>query len=130
MKKKMIETSSFYTSVPSYDIWFLRYQLKQTDFLCHLGPFFALLRPPPLAAPKDENIKKLKTPGDIILHKCAKNHDYMLYCSWDMARDTCNCCFSFWAIFHLLTHSKKKKKKKEKTFRDVIILHMCTIDYD
>ena len=137
MKKKMIETSSFYTSVPSYDIWFLRYQLKQTDFLCHLGPFFALLRPPPLTAPKDENIKKLKTPGDIIiLHKCAKNHDYMLYCSWDMACDTCNCCFSFWAIFWPftpLTAQKikiSKKKKKKKTSGDVIILHMCTINYD
>ena len=29
----------------SYDIWFLRYQLQQTDFFCHLGAFFALLPP-------------------------------------------------------------------------------------
>ena len=29
-----------------------------------------------------------KTPGDIIiLHKCTKHHDPMLYCSWDMASD-------------------------------------------
>ena len=27
------------------------------------------------------------------------NHDHILYCSWDMARETCNCYFSFWAIF-------------------------------
>ena len=41
-----------------------------------------------------------KTPGDIIIpHKCTKNHDHMLYCSWNMAHDRCNCCFSFWAIF-------------------------------
>ena len=41
-----------------------------------------------------------KIPGDIIvLHKCTKNHDYMLYCSRDKACDRCNCCFSFWAIF-------------------------------
>ena len=31
----------------------------------------------------------------IILHKCAKNYDHMVYCSWDMARDRWNCCFSF-----------------------------------
>ena len=44
--------------------------------------------------------KKKKTTGDIIIwDKCTKNHDHMLYCSWDMARDGCNCYFSFWAIF-------------------------------
>ena len=44
---------------------------------------------------KNEN----KFVGDIImLHMCTKNHDHML-CSWDMARDTCNCYFSYWAIF-------------------------------
>ena len=39
--------------------------------------------------------KKKKKSGDIILHKCTKNHDHMLYCSWDMERDRCNCYFSF-----------------------------------
>ena len=24
---------------------------------------------------------------------------HMLYCSWDMVHDRCDCCFSFWAIF-------------------------------
>ena len=34
-----------------------------------------------------------KTLGDIIiLYKCTKNHDHILYCSWDMAGDRCNCC--------------------------------------
>ena len=41
-----------------------------------------------------------KTPQDTnILHKCTKNHDRRLYCSWDMARDGCNCYLSFWVIF-------------------------------
>ena len=41
-----------------------------------------------------------KIPGHfIILHKCTKDHDHMLYCSWDMTRDGCNCYFSFWPIF-------------------------------
>ena len=48
-------------------------------------------------------------------------HDYLLYCSWDMGRDRCNCCFSFWAIFCPFTPvtaqrmiiSKKWKKTLE-----------------
>ena len=59
--------------------------------------FFALL---PLWQPEKWKLQKSeKTPGDIILNKCTKNHDHVLYCSWDMAHDTCNWYFSFWAIF-------------------------------
>ena len=49
---------------------------------------------------KNQNFKKLKKiPGDIIiLQKCIKNHDHMLYCSLDMACNRCN-YFSFRAIF-------------------------------
>ena len=78
-----------------------------------------------------------KTPGDsIILHKCTKNQDHMLYCSWDMARDRCNCYFSFWTIFcpsTPLNSPKNKnltKKKKKKKPGDVIILHKCTKNYN
>ena len=55
----------------------------------------------PLTCPKNKNFTKMRiTPGDnIILHKCTKNHDHMLHCSWDMVCDGCNCYFSFWAIF-------------------------------
>ena len=54
-----------------------------------------------------------KTPGDIIiLHKCNKNHDHMLFCSWDMACDKCNCYFSFWVIFCPYTTQKTKILKK------------------
>ena len=53
----------------------------------------------PLRTKKSKFWKNEKTPGDIIfLHKCTKNHDYMLHCSWDMARDGCN-YISFWVIF-------------------------------
>ena len=44
--------------------------------------------------------KKNQAPGDIIiLHKCIKNHNHMLYCSWDIMCDRCNYYSSFWAIF-------------------------------
>ena len=94
--KKLLEILSFtqvYHKWQSYDIWFLRYELQQTDFFGHLWPFFALL------PPKNEKITKLKkkkTPGDIIiLYKCSKNHDHRLYCSWGMVCAGCNCYFSF-----------------------------------
>ena len=46
----------------------------------HFGPFFAL--PPPPNNPKNQNFEKMRQmPGDIILHKCTKNHDHMLHCS-------------------------------------------------
>ena len=54
----------------------------------------------PLTAQKMKISQKMKrTTGDvIILHQCTKNHDHMLYCSWDMVCDGCT-YFSFWAIF-------------------------------
>ena len=70
---------------------------------------------------KNQNFEKMNTkPADItILHKCTKNHDHMLYCSWDMVCDRCNCYFSFWGIFCPFTplttlKIKMKKKKNEK----------------
>ena len=100
--------------------------------LNHFLPFY------PTNSPKNGNIyKKMKTPGDIIiLHKCTKTQDHRLHCSWDMVRDGCNCCFSFWAIFALLppvTAEKMKtsKKKKEKKIPgDIIILNKCTKNHD
>ena len=50
-----------------------------------------------------------------------------------MARDGCNSYFSFWAIFTPITAQKIKmitKKKKKKTPEDIIILHMCTKNFD
>ena len=64
-----------------------------------------------------------KTAGDvIILHKCTKNYDHKVYCSWDMAHDKFNCYFSFWAIlcpFNPLTAQKFKISKKWKKHLDI-----------
>ena len=46
----------------------------------HFGLIFALLPPPPQKDSKFEKMKK--TPEDIIiLHKCTKNRDHILYSS-------------------------------------------------
>ena len=82
----------------------------------------------PLTAQKmniSKNEKKTfqKTPGDMIsLHKCIKNHDHMLYCSWDMEYVRCNCYFLFWAIFcpfTLLTARKMKTSEKWKKHLEI-----------
>ena len=108
-----------YNSVPKImiicytfpEIWHI------TDVLIfHFGPFCALL---PLQQLEKSKFKKMKkVPEDIIiLRKCTKNHDHMLYCSGDMACVRCNSYFSFWVIFFPftpLTAWKIKIKKNEK----------------
>ena len=81
----------------------------------------------PLTTQKVKILKKWKKPfyiilqKKIILHQCTKNHDHMLYCSWDMASDRCNCYFSFWTIFcpftPFIAQKIKIKKKWKKGWR-------------
>ena len=102
-----------YNKWQSYDVWFLRYEAWQTEFFVILDQFL------PSYPPKNQYLEKIKkTTGDIInLHKCTENHNHMLYCSWDMVRNRCNSCFSFWAIFcpfNPLTAQKSKILKKWK----------------
>ena len=100
--------------------------------LDHLLPFYLPNNP------EKQNFEKMKkTPGDIIiLHKYTKNHDHMLYFPCNTTRDRCN-YFSFWAFFALLplwqpkkSKFSKRKKKMKKTLEYIIILHMCTNNYD
>ena len=41
----------------------------------------------------------------------------MLYCSWDMMHDRCNCYFSFWAIFCHFTPVTARKMKISKKWK-------------
>ena len=87
-----------YHKLQSY-VWVLRYEAWKTEFFCSFGPSFALL---PHQQPKKSKFWKNeeKNPGGvIILHMWTKNHDHILYCSWDMEHDGCNIYFSFWDIF-------------------------------
>ena len=90
----------------------------------------------PSKSPKNQNFwKNEKSPGNIvILQMCTKNYDQMMYGSWGMVCDRCNCYFSFGAIFcpfTFLTAQKIKILKKMKNIPgDIIILHMCNKNYD
>ena len=109
-------------------IWYMVSEISTaTDrfFLVILGP---------LTAWKIKISKNEKNPWRyIILHKCTKTHDHRLYCSWDMARDRCNCYFLFWAIFWPFTPSppppnspKTEKFKKLKKYLGVSSFYPST----
>ena len=46
-----------------------------------------------------------------------KSWSYMLYCSWDMTHDVCNCYFSFWVIFLTFNPSNNPKNKNFKKMK-------------
>ena len=81
---------------------------------------------------KNQHLKKMKKmPQDIIIiHKCTKNHDHMLYCSQDIVCDRCNCYYSFCDVIVIFHFSFQHLKKMKKTPRGIIILHKCAKNYD
>ena len=99
----------------SYDVWILRCEMQQTEFLVILDQFLHFY-------PKNQNFKKLKKmSGDIIiLHLCTVNDNHMIYSSWDMKRDRQN-FLSFRTVFKKINFEKMKKKSG-----DIVILHMHT----
>ena len=81
----------------SYEVWFLRYEVWQIEFLVILYHFLPFYLPNNL---KNKNFVKLKkNPRHIIiLHMCPINGNHMMYGSWDTERDGQN-FLSFWTIF-------------------------------
>ena len=105
-----------------YSILFLRYGTWWMLLLFFiLGNFFPFYF---ARSSKSKNLKTTKkTPRDIIiLHKCTKNHDHMLCYPWGMAHDTCNCCFSFWAIVFAFYPPNSPQKQNFKKMNLVILL--------
>ena len=116
----------------SYDVWFLRYWARQTEFFVILGHFFALSHPhptPTLPTWKIKILNKWKKPIENICTMCTMNENHMMYNSWDMKRDRQN-FLSFWTTFcpftTLPTSKIKILKKIKKLPGDIIILHLCT----
>ena len=90
-------------------------------FFCHFGPILAFYLP---NNPKNQIFEKLKKIlGDIIiLHMFTINDNHMMYGSWGIEHDRCNCYFSFWAIFcpiTPLTTQKTKIFKKWKKYLEI-----------
>ena len=86
-------------------------------FFVILGQFLPFY---PTSNPKNQNFEEKKHLKILSFYTSGtKNHDYMLYCSWDMAHDRSIFLFSFSAIFcpstpltpQTMKISKKKKKK-------------------
>ena len=116
-----------------YDVWFLRYGARNTEFLSFRA-IFCPFNPPNKTENQNFGKNEKKVDGDIIiLHQSNKNHDHMLYCSWDMVRDGCNYFFIFgyFLPFYPLNSPKNQNlKKMKKRSGDIIILQMCTKNYD
>ena len=96
--KWCLEISSFYTCTINdnhmiYGSWKMKH--NRQNFLS----FWAIFPLTPLTTQKIKILKNEKTPGDtIILHKCTKIQDHLLYRSQDMVH-VCNCYFPFGATF-------------------------------
>ena len=87
-----------YQKWKSYDVWFLRYGVQQTEFFVILDCILPFYSP---NNTKNHNFEKMnKTPGDIIiLHICTKNDNHMMYGSWDIATYRIFCYFGlFFAL--------------------------------
>ena len=74
-------------SVP--EIW----HVTDVVFIFNFGLLFSRINPLTARKIKLKKKKVKKRLRDIILHKRTKNHDHMLYYSWDMAHDGCNLFF-------------------------------------
>ena len=113
-------------------MWFLRYGVRQTEYFVILGHFLPYYPHPTSPPNNQENQWKMKKAhGDvIILHMRTKNHDHMIYASWDMECGKQK-FLSFWAIFcHFTSLTTQNFGKMKKMPGDIIHLHMCTINED
>ena len=112
----------------SYNMWFLKYEVQQTEFFVILGNFL------PFYLLTTKFWKNEKTLGDIIiLRMCTIYDNHMMYGFWDMERDG-QYFLSFWTVFcsfiPLTTRKIKLLKKWKKKPDDVIILHECSKNHD
>ena len=109
----------------SYDICFLKYKARQTDFFINLGHTLPFYSPDD---PENQNFEKIPG-GVIILHMCILNYNHMMYGSWAMECEG-QTFLSFWTIFCSFTNNPKNEnfEKMKKTPGDIIILHKCTMN--
>ena len=109
-----------------YDIWFLRYGVRPTQFFVILGYFLPFYPP---NNPENQNFEKAKkiTGDTITLHMCIINENHMMYGSWYVEHGRQN-FFSFWTIFcpfTLLTTQKIIILKKWKMYLVILSFYIC-----
>ena len=78
--------SKVYQKPKSYEVQFLRYAVRQTGFFVILGHFLPFYSHNNQENQNSTKMKKVTGDG-IILHMCTKNHNHMMYSSWDMEYD-------------------------------------------
>ena len=95
----------------SYNMWFLKYEVQQTEFFVILGNFL------PFYLLTTKFWKNEKTLGDIIILRMCTIHDnHMMYGSWDMERDG-QYFLSFWTVFCSFTPLTTRKIKLLKKWK-------------
>ena len=102
------------------------YRAKHTE-IGNFRSLFALLPP---KDPKNQDFKKWGNLLEISFYTCTKNHNHMIYGSWDMECNRQN-VLSLWIVFCLFTllwTQKIKILKNKKILEDIIILQMFTIN--
>ena len=135
----MQKFASLYTCAPKITITIIwstvpEIQSETDKIFRHFGPFFVLL-PLPLMILNIKLWKKWKKCLEILsfyTYICTINEDHIIYGSWNIRCDRQK-FLTFWAIFYPfspLTTWKIKILTLKKTPGDIIILHICTINYN
>ena len=81
----------------SYDIWFLKYKVQQTETFIILGHFLSFL-PPDNLEHQNFKIEENTRRYDLFTHLHYKWDNYMMYDSWDMEHNRQNFLLS-WTVF-------------------------------
>ena len=112
---------------------YISWDTKWDRIFCHFGPFFAFLPHPPDNT-ENQNFEEMKKAFEdvIILNLCNKKHDHKMHAYSDMECSHRHNFLSFQTIFcsfaPLLIPKINIWKKSIKTPRDIILLHMCTMN--
>ena len=125
----------------SYDVWFLRYQVRRTEFFAILGHFLTFDSPDNSTY---QNFEKMREKGleikfwknekmlrDIILHLCTTNDNHMMCFLRYGRQNNFFVVLDYISPFYPTENPENQNFEKIKTNPgDIIILHMCTKAYD
>ena len=116
-----------YQKLQSYDVWFLRCRVKQTEFFVILDHFL------PFYPPNNLKIKILKkwknSSGDIIiLYMHHKWQSHVWFLRYGVQQTEFFVILDSFLTFYPPKDQKNQNFKKEKKGAYIVILHLCTIN--